>query len=108
MSQAYRAGQLLKLLPYWIEHTAEHAGEISLWQSRLEGQLNETVAEQLRVAEATMLEARQALAIAYDTLSKTAAPASEAHEHDRNHEGGHTHDHEHPGHSCHSHHHHHR
>jgi len=116
VSQSYQAGQLRKLLPHWVEHTADHAGEISLWRSRLEGQLNEAVVEQLRVAEAMMLAARQALVMAGEALMEAPGGAdtehghthSHDHAHPHDHEGEHTHDHEHPGHGYHSHHHHHR
>ncbi len=54
--------KLVKILPHWEEHVAEHAKEFDTWADRLEEEGERKLAERLRKASLAMGNARLSLA----------------------------------------------
>jgi hypothetical protein len=53
--------RMLKLLPHWADHTAEHIEEIRRWRTQGKDVLDPAVLDHLEDAERIMADAREAL-----------------------------------------------
>ncbi len=72
--------RLRLLLPHWIEHNGEHAGEFQKWADRARAAGEPHVADHLLVAAHKLAHANEALQGALDHLGG-GAPSSPEHEH---------------------------
>ncbi len=78
--------RLRLLLPHWIEHNEEHAGEFRKWAERARDAGELHVADHLLTAVQKMAQANAALQGALDHLG--GAPTSPEHEHPHPHAHG--------------------
>jgi hypothetical protein len=65
--------KLRALLPHWMEHNQEHAGEFEAWAERANAAGHEATAEAIRRAAEAMRQSNEALQLALDELGGPAA-----------------------------------
>lgn len=78
--------RLRLLLPHWIEHNEEHAGEFRKWAERARDAGEVHVADHLLTAAQKLVQATEALQGALDHLG--GVPSSPDHEHPHSHAHG--------------------
>lgn len=60
--------KLRALLPHWLEHNQEHAGEFATWAGRASAAGQEAAAQEIRRAAEAMQQANEALQAALVAL----------------------------------------
>ena len=81
--------KLRALLPHWMEHNEDHAGEFEGWAARASAAGHQKAAQQIRLAAEAMTQSNEALQLA---LADLGGALRHDHEHDHGHDHHHDHD----------------